>query len=249
MEVSIRAHDKAADVAMDPVAIHAVLSQLVDNSSRATGADRFTVNARLDEATNIVRLSVTDNGNGMSEEIADQAAIPLKSFWEPKRAGLGLSLVAQVVDNLKGRMDIQSSEDIGTAITLYLPVSGLTDSEPEENQQTGVLIVDDNPQINQVLEFMLESLGYRAWCASSTGEALQTLTDESIDFVLVDLNLGPGSDGISFANQVRQTHPALRIAIMSGDSNELRELAAQYEILNKPFSINDLKQLVTTHKN
>lgn len=102
----------------------AVLNLLV-NSGEAVGADgRIRVEASFDAGTDRIRLSISDNGVGMPEEVRRRALDPF--FTTKKRGlgtGLGLSLVHGVVRSVGGSIDIRSEPDKGTAITLDIPIA------------------------------------------------------------------------------------------------------------------------------
>ena len=67
-----------------------------------------------------VELSVSDNGNGISEENREKIFEPLFTS-KPRGTGLGLAIVSSVVARHNGTMDVKSREGVGTTFTIRLP--------------------------------------------------------------------------------------------------------------------------------
>lgn len=71
-----------------------------------------------------IQISVEDNGLGMSEEVKAQAFSPFYTT-KAKGTGLGLAVVFAVVKAHKGRIQMDSAEQVGTQVNLYLPGTGV----------------------------------------------------------------------------------------------------------------------------
>ena len=91
------------------------------------GADQGTVTVATDRITDgenraWVRVTVSDNGIGMSKE---QKARIFDDFYTTKKSGtgLGLSIVRRLVMDLDGRIDVESAEGEGTSMIVYLPAA------------------------------------------------------------------------------------------------------------------------------
>jgi signal transduction histidine kinase len=118
---------KDAFVEADPVALRRIIENLVRNAIDSIGADQGTVTVATDRITDgesrtWVRVTVSDNGIGMSEE---QKARIFDDFYTTKKSGtgLGLSIVRRLVMDLDGRIDVESAEGEGTSMTVYLPAA------------------------------------------------------------------------------------------------------------------------------
>lgn len=107
-----------------------VLVNLVDNALRAI-ADDGHVRIRLALEGELIRLSVADDGVGMTEEVRRQACEP---FFTTRLAGqgtgLGLAIVASIVHGHGGTLEIQSAPGKGTEMILRLPTTGATEPRP-----------------------------------------------------------------------------------------------------------------------
>ena len=116
---------EGAFVQADPVALRRILENLVRNAIDSIGQDQGTVTVATKhvsdgEGRTWIRVTVTDNGQGMSEE---QKAKIFDDFYTTKAdgTGLGLSIVRRLVMDLDGRIDVQSVEGEGTSMIIHLP--------------------------------------------------------------------------------------------------------------------------------
>jgi len=112
----------------DPRLLERAILNLAFNSHEAMPAGgRLILVAKSDPAVLLdgiasVRLAVSDEGIGMDQETIRRAARPGYSS-KPQGAGLGLPMVRGVVEQHGGCMSIISVKDIGTTVTLWLPVA------------------------------------------------------------------------------------------------------------------------------
>lgn len=81
-------------------------------------------------------------------------------------------------------------------------------------EEARVLIVDDEPDIRQVMQDVLQSRGAVTECAACGEEALARFRDGSYDLVWLDLRL-PDTDGITLLRQMLDIDPFARIVLMS----------------------------------
>jgi two-component system, OmpR family, KDP operon response regulator KdpE len=110
-----------------------------------------------------------------------------------------------------------------------------------------MLVVDDEVQMRRVLSASLSVHGYQVIEAESGEEALNRLSAERCDFVLLDLNL-PGMDGIATCRAIR-AHSEVPIIVMSIRDSEKDKAAAREagadDYITKPFGIEKLLSCVT----
>ena len=116
------------EVALDRDRFRQIIVNLVDNAAQAlvdpgwTPADdrQRTITVRSETAGPHVRISVTDNGPGIPQDRLPKIFEPLfttKSFG----VGLGLPTVRQIVEQHGGTIDVESTVEVGTAFTIWLP--------------------------------------------------------------------------------------------------------------------------------
>ena len=117
-----------------------------------------------------------------------------------------------------------------------------------ETIQPHILVVDDDPQIREMLEEYLTTNGLRVTIAANGRQMSSTLADEAIDLVVLDLRLG-GEDGMAIARSLRD-QSAIPIVMLTGVKDEADrvmglELGAD-DYLTKPFSPRELLARIRT---
>jgi signal transduction histidine kinase len=196
-----------------------------------------------------LKLSVIDNGKGMTPDILKKAIEPFFSS-KPlgKGTGLGLSMVHGLAVQLGGALQLSSAMGEGTTATLVLPVAT---SAPEVDdpvqalqkvsRSAVILFVDDDPLIAMSTTEMLEDLGHHVIGVSSGLHALDILRSEQpIDLMMTD-HVMPGMTGVELAAATREVRPSLPILLATGYA-ELPE-GAQLDLprLAKPYHQDQLR--------
>ena len=106
-----------------------------------------------------------------------------------------------------------------------------------------ILIVDDEQEIAELLEEVLEQLGYKTAMAFSKAQASEVLREFEPRIVLLDIRL-PDGDGISFLKEIKASQPAVEVIMITGLADRdiaieaLREGAADY--ICKPIDLDYL---------
>jgi CheY-like chemotaxis protein len=202
-------------------------------------------------AGDYVELSVSDSGKGMSAEVAERAFEPFFTTKEVgKGTGLGLSQVYGTLRQSGGAVRIESTQDVGTVVRLYLRRA---DALPRKFEQevvdkvvgpaATVLVVDDDPDVRAFLSESLDSLGYAAVIAESGSVALQTLERISPEVMILDFAM-PGMNGAELAKRIRALRPDLPIIFASGYSETaaIRSVGSdRSRVLQKPFKVHELQ--------
>lgn len=201
-----------------------------------------------------VRLTVTDNGSGMSEEVLQRCVEPFYSTkGVGKGTGLGLSMVQGLALQSGGGFDIQSAPGLGTRVDIWLPVSsadvlmldeGQGDSAPDADQPFHVLVVDDEELVRYTLSLQLRDLGYTVTEAASPSAAEQMISAGLRPDVLITDQLMAEKSGTQLALSLREVLPALPVLVVTGYTRESSTRIAGFEVLGKPFSRADIASKV-----
>ena len=121
IEISKIVDSNVTSVRADPRLLHQVLLNLITNASDAL-EDQMNkkINVRVMKQDDLVAIIVEDNGCGMSKEA--QANL-FKPFYTTKTrgTGLGLMITLKMVTLMKGNMEIKSTKDKGTSVTIVIP--------------------------------------------------------------------------------------------------------------------------------
>lgn len=203
-----------------------------------------------------VRLTVCDNGTGMSEETLRRAIEPFFSTKGlGKGTGLGLSMAHGLAAQSNGEMRITSALGAGTRIDMFLPLVEIEadqsvtmdddgGDEPRVDPVT-VLVVDDEDLVRQATSEVLRDMGHEVLQASSGLTALACLkSNPDIRLVVTD-HLMPGMTGAALAGEISRIAPSLPVLIITGYANP-DELPRNLPFLAKPFRQRDLARTVCT---
>jgi PAS domain S-box-containing protein len=211
------------------------------------------VEDRRDNREPRVWLRVADTGPGVPPAVRAKIFEP---FFTTKAegigTGLGLSVSRSMVREHGGDLMLEKSER-GAAFRLSLPISGeardSTASMPLDEvlpaRDARILVVDDEPEITELVRSMLESAGWEVATAESGAVALELLGEARFDAIVSDLRM-PDMDGAAFWRAVRERAPALarRTLFVTGDtlSPEAQQFLgkARCPSLDKPFAKSDL---------
>lgn len=212
--------------------------------------------AMHEEATpgDYVKISVTDNGNGMTEEDQQHAFEPFFTTRDiGKGTGLGLSMVYGFAQQSGGFAEIVSQSGEGTTVHLYLPrLEGMaTVAKGEDADETllsgegTILLVEDDADVQQAFAFQLTSLGYDLIEAQNGADALAIVeSGRSFDLLFTDIVMPGGLSGIDLAQRLRQLQPDLKVIFTTGYSDEIVAGSGPLEddaiVLRKPCDKNQL---------
>jgi PAS domain S-box-containing protein len=196
-------------------------------------------------------VSVSDNGEGMSAEVAEHAFEPFYTTKEVgKGSGLGLSMVYGFAKQSKGHASIYSEPGLGTTVRIYLPQvakntqGGSSQDRTEEIEiprgHETILIAEDDPFVRSSVISRVESLGYTVVAAVNGSDALLRLrTNPHIDLLFTDIVMPGGMSGWELADVARQIRPGLPVIFSSGYALEALieqgRAPAQSIILTKPY--------------
>jgi two-component system, cell cycle sensor histidine kinase and response regulator CckA len=267
--LEIRHELDVAPMLVDPTQLEQVVTNLVVNARDAVGDGGTitleTANVTVITAVNAgpapgeyVRLTVRDNGCGMTEEVRARVFEPFFTTKEPgKGTGLGLSTCYGIVQQANGGILIDSEVGRGTTIHTYWPraTAGLSENggDTVEPRQVGgnerILVVDDDDGVRRLAAAILTRHGYRVDAVASAEEALEVLDalETRPHLVLSDVVL-TGISGWQLASLLLDVHPGTRVLLMSGYDKppvgEAQPIPALGAPLAKPFSAADLTSRV-----
>jgi signal transduction histidine kinase len=218
---------------------------------------------RLDKVDpgNFVRISITDSGSGMTNELKERILDPLLTTKANDQGnGLGLATVLGIIKQHNGHITVESAGDHSTIFNFYLPAIDAElhseEAEPAVFARTisrgreTILLVDDNDTARDFVCETLEYCGYKVLTAGSGNEAVKIMnqTDYPIDLLLTDVIM-PNMNGGKLAAKARKLHPEIKVIFISGydglpADQDLRKIAAAENFLRKPMSIDMLSRKV-----
>ena len=148
-------------------------------------------------------------------------------------------------------MTITSELGNGTSVTIYLPRSNrqLTEQRIVEREtprgREKVLLIEDNPEVQEVVGMLLEQLGYRVFHAESATVALEFLASgEAVDLVFTDIVMPGELDGVALARRVKEEYPDTAVLLTSGYAKAADLLEVGFPILRKPYQLPTLARAI-----
>jgi CheY-like chemotaxis protein len=265
-------------VMIDPVQLQSALMNLALNARDAMGAggellvsvsnvtidDTYMAQETDMEPGEFVRLSVSDNGSGMSIEAQKRAFEPFFSTKSDKGGtGLGLAMVYGFVRQSGGHITLYSEIGHGTSFGLYFPACDAdgTDSSASTQQGTAsdllwgnnrtVLVVEDNPKVRKLSVERLQDLGFVALEAVSGDAAYEMLkAGKTADILFSDLVMPGSMNGYDLAQKVASEFPRIKILLTSGYASDVVTNTMvhdrSYHILHKPYRQSELAHRLQT---
>jgi PAS domain S-box-containing protein len=245
---------------VDPTQIELVLLNLAINARDAMPeGGRLTIrtsNVRRGAAPadlaagDYVLISVSDTGQGMSDEVLRRACEPFFTTKEPgKGSGLGLSMVHGLTTQSGGGLHIDSLPGRGTTVSVYLPRARRASAVVRErearsaavHERATILVVDDDPDVREVAISSLESLGYHMLAAENGPAALRLLARSGpVDLLLVDMAM-PGMNGVELIRRAREQQRDLKAMLVTGYADVAAFAPAEGDlVLQKPYRLERL---------
>lgn len=276
--------NSAEIIRLDSVELHQLLTNLIINARDAIeGSGIITVKLRrrllrgdaLCTVCNaaihgeLIELSVTDTGQGISAKSLDEVFDPFYTTKEVgKGTGLGLSVVHGIVHRLGGHILVRTQLGSGTTLSLLFPpaaepartAAAVTESIPAEpvpevitrstatpKVTTRVMVVDDEPALVGLLQDMLERSGYQVMAYTDSRAALQAFVaaPAAVDLVISDQTM-PGMTGMELARHMLASRSDLPILLCSGFSEQLgmAQSVGVRQVLAKPVAMPELFQAI-----
>lgn len=189
--------------------------------------EEHEIDASEVEPGEYVRISITDNGVGMSDEVKEHLFEP---FFTTKddghRSGLGLATSYGIVRQSGGQICVESEMGKGTTVKILLPKVPAPPppsyKRPGGNKiSTGVetiLVLEDDISVRHISVRVLRSLGYDVIEAANGDDAQQLIgksADKKIDLLLTDMVM-PQMSGRHFADWLHKTSPQTKVVFISG---------------------------------
>jgi PAS domain S-box-containing protein len=244
IEIHAEVARDGAKVLADPTQLHQVLMNLCTNAHHAMRDSGGILEVRLQSTTlkaaaatalsiapgEYLCLEVRDTGSGIDAETLERIFEPFFSTKGVEGTGMGLSIVHGVVKSCGGAIHAKSKPGKGSSFTIYLPrVAHEMDADEHvaHDGQFGagterILVVDDEPELANLLCRVLSQNGYRPTGLSDSREALRLVLEDPgcFDLVVTDQTM-PGMLGVDLAQAIWEVAPGLPILLTSGFSENI----------------------------
>ncbi|WP_194790973.1 response regulator [Pseudomonas sp. UFMG81] len=251
----------------DPTRIRQILLNLVGNALKFTERGEVAVEARwqvLDTQLLWLTCTVRDTGIGIDSNRLETMFVAFQQADSSisRRyggTGLGLSIARTLAERMGGQLRGESREGLGSTFTLEMPLalanapagfdSGCALPALAGSAGERILLVEDNPVNQSVIEAMLRSLGFEVGLAMDGAQAVDLVEQQPFAAVLMDCRL-PQMDGYEATRRIRQLPrgaglPIIALTASALEGDRERCLAAgMNDYLSKPFKRTDLQRIL-----
>ncbi len=222
--------------------------------------DAMPIGGQIDIKTDIsgemISVAVSDNGEGMPEEVKTKVFDPFFTTKPHRGTGLGMSLSFSIVSRHSGEINVESVEGEGTTFTILLPIrseaekvemKGGATAAPAKLETANILVVDDEEDIREIFFDLFTSHNHRVSLASDGKEALELFNTGSYDIVITDLGM-PGMSGLELASAIKDVDPTIPVVLLTGwhtrrEDEKFTQRNIDYEIA-KPCKLNQVLDIV-----
>ncbi len=261
----------------DATRLKQVLMNLLANAVKFTekGKVELKISATREGDNYLLDFHVLDTGIGISKE--NQQRI-FNKFSQADSSttrkfggtGLGLSISRELVHLMRGHLDVDSEPGVGSDFyfSLRLAVASkpaadkASEKEPSQDHSVAtkeqpdvvcsgkkILLVEDN-RVNRIVAIrLLEKMGYRVDFAENGQEALESLSSNYYDLVLMDMQM-PVMGGVAATREIRRRYPDIHLPIIALTANAMEEhrqqckQAGMDDFLTKPIDKDALQQVL-----
>ncbi|MDD4953012.1 MAG: ATP-binding protein, partial [Desulfovibrionaceae bacterium] len=247
IEIETRITAKDDGITADPTQVHQILLNLCANAAHAMKGsggrlgvtladvgeqDEVQPPAELGQGRWYLRLTISDTGHGMDQEVLDRIFDPFFSTKKPgEGTGMGLAVVHGIVKSHGGAVTVRSEPGKGSEFHVFLPkAAGLKRPALPPRpvlvpSQGKVLFVDDEKPLVDIGQEMLTGFGFEVVARTSSVEALEAFRfrPDDFDLVVTDQYM-PNMTGLELAQEILKIRPDIPIILCTGFSE-----AASYE--------------------
>ncbi len=259
------------EIIADESRIKQVLINLLGNAIKFTESSsiKLEVSANLiDDSLQELSFTVSDTGMGISEEELINLFIPFTQIdssatRKHSGTGLGLSICRKIIEEMGGRIWVDSKLGEGSSFKFILPVqvnlarknqqqlnrnSGDIASSPEI-KPLKILVAEANNMYQLLATKMFKKIGHIIHIANNGKEAVEMALQNYYDLVFMDIHI-PEMDGIEATEKILHSKINKVPFIIAMSANAIKEAEAEYrelgmkDIVTKPFNIEQLRKVL-----
>jgi PAS domain S-box-containing protein len=258
-----------------------ILVNLISNALKFTEQGEVIVSVKqLPTVKAMLQFTVSDTGIGMSPKCLSRLFQPFSQgdrtiTQQYGGSGLGLVICQRLAQRMGGQIEVRSQPGIGSTFTLTLPIQIPTGgtivdlnsdlgiatkfNRPSQlltaTRQIKILVAEDNPLNQQLMQAMLRRLGYQMTLVENGQDAIAAIEQQAYDVIFMDVQM-PEMDGLTATRQIRQqvaqqSHGGgiqpwiigLSAYAFQADRNAALE-AGMDDYLTKPFSLKALNMIL-----
>ena len=263
--VELEGDDHSPTIQSDRAALNRILHNLIGNAIKFT--DDGEVTLRIGVEDDLVVCTVSDTGIGIDPEFIPHLFDEFRqeSYGTDRShpgSGLGLTITKRLVELLGGEIVVSSRKGEGSTFCVRIPRGadafddpGLDEQASDDGPKTAVstgshhiLLVEDNVDTQHLLLELLEE-HFDVTVVGNANDAFEAASRAQFDFILMDIHLGEGPDGVTLLKQLRRLPEyretpvvALTAYALPGDREKFLEQGFT-AYMSKPFDVDELLEL------
>ncbi|MDO8287769.1 MAG: CheR family methyltransferase [Parvibaculum sp.] len=257
----------SVSICSDPHLLGQMVRNLLANALKYTKTGKVLLGCRRRKGA--ITIEVLDNGVGIPKNeleaiFEEYHQLDNVARERSRGLGLGLAIVRRLGIMLDHRVRVRSQPGRGSVFTIEVkhPTRQAIEKQNISNKDAdeyaaedkprggAILVVEDDPEVRELLELLLRSEGHEVMAAADGVKALDTVTRGSFrpDLLLADYNLPNGMNGLEVAAKLRvNLHREIPVIILTGDisTSTLRSIALHgCTQLNKPVKLDELTRTI-----
>ena len=264
--LTLRVVHTGAVISSDQHLLGQIIRNLLSNALKYTRSGKILLGCRRHDG--MLCIDVCDTGVGIPSDELDAIfneyhQIGNSQHERSRGLGLGLSIVRRLATLLGHHVQVHSVVGKGSTFSIAVgtvanaapaaatrPLDASSSAAPTVTRSGAILIVEDDPEVRDLLGIVLKSEGHHTTTAVDGVAALALLAQGMIrpDLLLTDFNLPNGTTGLQLAVKLRaQLHRDIPVIILTGDisADTMRDIARQNCVkLNKPVQVHELTQAI-----
>ena len=245
----------------DEVRNRQIIVNILNNAVKYTkqGVVKLTVEGIREDQAFTLKMQVADSGIGIKQEDLDKLfggfqRLDLEQNRSIEGTGLGLAITHNLIERMKGRIEVSSEYGKGSVFTVYLPQEIIDDSPMGDFRQrfeavakqedeyresfvapeAKVLVVDDNGMNLAVVKALLKKTDIQVTTCMSGMECLELVKNTYFDVILLD-HMMPEMDGIQTLAKIKQSeNQCTSVPVIALTANAI--VGAKEEYINAGFS-------------
>ena len=261
----VNLEDALGSMTQDETKIRQCLTNFLSNGFKFTsnGTVTLDVDTFFEEDIEMIRFSVSDTGEGMSEEGLSKV---FREYEQAERStsakhggtGLGLPITKKLAEMMGGDVIVTSELGVGSVFTLYVPRECPQDYDEVEEGNTIdklseeekiVVLIDDDVAMHDLIRRTLSKIGLKLVGAIDGEKGMQIVREVKPKLLLLDV-LMPGRDGWSILKECKsdpelKEMPVVMVSQLSQDV--LSQSLGADDYLTKPINRELFLETVTRH--